>query len=76
LTHLDKVKFVKKLFGEDDIEVVLRRLDRLTQDEARVTAAQTLDVVYGLVQDTEAFMDGEPILMACHLVFNSLPSRW
>jgi hypothetical protein len=70
LTHLDKVKFMKKLFGENDIEVVLRRLDRLTQDEARVTAAQTLEVVYGLVQNTEALMDGEPILMHDGLSFS------
>jgi hypothetical protein len=44
-------KFVKKLFGEKDIEAVLQRLDRLTQDEARTAAAETLKVVYGLVQE-------------------------
>jgi hypothetical protein len=30
---------------------VLQRLDRLTQDEARITAAEILKIVYGLVQD-------------------------
>jgi hypothetical protein len=54
-----KVKFVKKLFGENDVEAVLQRLDRLTQDEARATAAQTLVVVYGLVQNMRTVMDGE-----------------
>ncbi len=34
-------KFVKKLFGEKDTEAVLQRLNRLTQDEAKLTAAQT-----------------------------------
>ena len=34
-----------------DVEAVLQRLDRLTQDEARTTAAEILRVVYGLVQD-------------------------
>ncbi|KAH9965155.1 hypothetical protein BJV74DRAFT_990815, partial [Russula compacta] len=34
-------KFGKKLFGENDVETVLHRLDRLTLDEARTTAAQT-----------------------------------
>ena len=29
---------------------MLQRLDRLTLDEARITAAQTLEVVYGLFQ--------------------------
>ncbi len=32
---------------KDKHEAVLKRLDRLTQDEARTTAAQTLEVVYG-----------------------------
>jgi len=50
---------VKKLLGERDVEAVLRRLDRLTQDEARTTAAQTLEVVHGLVQNISVVMDGE-----------------
>ncbi|KAH9983483.1 hypothetical protein BJV74DRAFT_618971 [Russula compacta] len=50
-------KFVKKFFGEKDVEVVLQRLDRLTQDEARTTAAQTLEVVYGLMQNMRVVMD-------------------
>ena len=44
--------FVKKLFGEAEVEAVLQRLDRLTQDEAHTTVAQTLEIVYGLVQNT------------------------
>ncbi|KAH9991661.1 hypothetical protein BJV74DRAFT_987712 [Russula compacta] len=52
-------KFVKKFFGENDVEVVLQRLDRLTQDEARTTAAQTLEVVYSLMQNMRVVMDGE-----------------
>jgi hypothetical protein len=53
------VKLVKKLLGDNEVEAVLQRLDRLTQDEARTTAAQTLEVVYGLVQNMKVFMDGE-----------------
>ena len=51
-------KFVKKLFGENEVEAILQRLDRLTQDEARTTAAQTLEVVYGLAQNMRAVIDG------------------
>ena len=51
-------KFVKKLLGENEVEAVLQRLDRLTQDEARTAAAQTLDVVHGLVQNMKVVMDG------------------
>jgi hypothetical protein len=59
LTQRDAEKFVKKLLGEKDIEVVLQRLDRLTQDEAQITAVQTLDVIYGLVQNMKMVMDSE-----------------
>ena len=53
------VKLVKELLGENEVEAVLERLDRLTIDEARTTAAQTLEVVYGLVQNMRAGMNGE-----------------
>ena len=62
LTQRIAVKSIKKLWGEKEVEAVLQRLDRLTQDEARMTAAQTLDVVYGLVQNVRVVMDGEAIL--------------
>ncbi|KAI0294552.1 hypothetical protein BC826DRAFT_316560 [Russula brevipes] len=45
------MKLVEKLLGDNEGEAVLQRLDRLTQDEARTTAAQTLEVVYGLMQN-------------------------
>jgi len=51
-------KFAKKLLGESEVESVLQRLDRLTQDEARMTVAQTLDVVHGLVTNMRVVMDG------------------
>ena len=38
---------------------MLERLDRLTQDEARTTAAHTLAIVHGLVHNMKEFMDGE-----------------
>jgi hypothetical protein len=52
-------KFVKKILGENDIEAILQRLDRLTLDEARATGAQTLEVVYGLVHHRRVVLDGE-----------------
>lgn len=51
-------KFVKKLLGENDIEAVLQRLDRLTLEEARATGVQTLNVVYGLVQHRRDVIEG------------------
>jgi hypothetical protein len=53
-------KLVKKLFGGAmDVDAVLQRLDRLTQEEARITAAQTLEVVHGLIQNMRVVLDGE-----------------
>ena len=51
-------KFAKKLLGESEVEAVLQRLDRLTQDEAHMTVAQTLSVVHGLVNNTKVVMEG------------------
>jgi hypothetical protein len=51
-------KFAKKLLGESEVEAVLQRLDRLTQDEARMTVAQTLGVVHGLVGNMKVVMEG------------------
>ena len=51
-------KFAKKLLGESEVEAVLQRLDRLTQDEARMTIAQTLGVVHGLVGNMRVVMEG------------------
>jgi ribosomal 50S subunit-associated protein YjgA (DUF615 family) len=59
------VKFIKKLLRENDIEAALQRLDRLTQDEARTTAAQTLEVVYGLAQIMRVVIDGEETQSVC-----------
>jgi hypothetical protein len=54
---------VKNFRGENDIEAALRRLDRLTSDEGRATAAQTLEIVYGLVRyDRRVVLDGEKAL--------------
>jgi len=60
--HLIKygaVKFVKKLLGENEVDAVLKRLERLTVEEAHMTATQTLGVVHGLVQNMRVVMDGE-----------------
>ena len=51
-------KYARKLLGEKDIKSVLQRLDRLTLKESKVTVAQTLDVVYGLVNSMEVLMEG------------------
>jgi len=69
------MKFGMKLFGEKDVEAVLQRLDRLTQDEARTAAAQTLEVVYGLVGVMKAVLGSEQILLRSSLKIQCLSLR-
>ncbi|KAF8262488.1 hypothetical protein EI94DRAFT_707669 [Lactarius quietus] len=41
-------KFLKKLVGRKDIEDALKRLDKLTQEEARMAAAQILNLTHAV----------------------------
>jgi hypothetical protein len=52
-------QFAKKLLGDSEIENILRRLDRLTRDEARMMEAHILEVVHGLMSNMSVIMDGE-----------------
>ena len=74
LTQWDSEKSVKKLFGENEVEAVLQRLDRLTQDEARMMAAQTLEVVYGHFRNMRVVTDGRRIDLVCELLAVERPS--
>ena len=58
LAECNIVKLVKKILGENEFESVLQRLDRLTLDEVRTTAMQTLEIVYRLAQNTRMAIDG------------------
>ena len=69
LTQCAAVKFVKKLRGEREIETVLQRLDRLTQDEARMTVAQTLSVVHGLMGNVKVAMEGTQLIYDISQIF-------
>jgi hypothetical protein len=74
-TQCDAIKFFKE--GKKNIEAVLQRIDQLMQDEARTTAAETLEVIHGLVQNMRVVMVGEQYahLVICHLL-NTRLSRW
>ncbi len=48
----------------EKIEVTFQKLDRLTQVENRVTAAQSLEVLYGLLQNIRMLMSGEQVRYA------------
>ena len=76
LTDHDAVNLLKNILGENEVESVLQRLDRLTPDEARITATQTLDVVHGLIQNMRVVINGEATqwsrMSIQYSVFNTL----
>ena len=72
-TRLNAEELVQGIFGGDKhTEAVLQRLDRLTLDEARITAEEILKVVYGLVQD----MSKQMYCARLSLPLITLPARW
>ena len=58
MAYLVAEKYAKTFLGDKDIESVLDRLDRLTLEESKITAAQTLDVVCRLVNKMQVVMEG------------------
>ena len=46
VAHGDSEKYLKKLIGRKDIEDALSRLDRLTQEEARMATVQVLKLAH------------------------------
>jgi hypothetical protein len=57
--------FAKKLAGDNDVGAALQRLDRLTQDEVRMVAAETLGVVHSLESNMKVAMEGAWCLFRC-----------
>ena len=57
VANLCSEKFVKKLIGKKEMEDALKRLDKLTHDEARMAAAEILRL-------THIVMNGMPSILA------------
>jgi hypothetical protein len=55
LTYGSVAQYVNKLFGGKDIEDALHRLDKLTQDEARIAIVENLKVAHEV---KEQLIDG------------------
>ncbi|KAI0279738.1 hypothetical protein BGY98DRAFT_933042 [Russula aff. rugulosa BPL654] len=55
-------KLAKKLPGKKDIEAVLQRLGRLTMEESRMAATQSMEVIYGLFNNMKVVMSGTEVL--------------
>ena len=50
-------RFFKKLVGRKDVEDALQRLDELTQEEARMAAAETLAITRGIDDNVKGMDD-------------------
>jgi hypothetical protein len=51
------MKLMKKLIGNNEIEDALKRLDRLTQEEARMASAQLLKVTNAIDSEVREIAD-------------------
>ena len=52
-------KYLKKLAGRTDLEDALKRLDKLTQEEARMAAAQLLKITHDIENKVTQVIDGK-----------------
>jgi hypothetical protein len=50
-------KLIRKLIGNNDIEDALKRLDRLTQEEARMASAQLLEIANAIDSEVREIAD-------------------
>ena len=57
LTEIFLERYLKKLVGRTDIEDALKRLDKLTQEEARMATAQVLKVTHTIDDRVKAVDD-------------------
>jgi hypothetical protein len=53
-------KFLKRLIGKKEMEDALKRLDKLTQDEARMAAAEILRLTHNVDNKVTSLMNGTP----------------
>jgi hypothetical protein len=56
---------VKKLMGRNDIEDALKRLDKLTQDEARMAIMESLKATHNVENKVKEVIDGTQNLPIC-----------
>ena len=57
LTERYTEKYLKKLIGRTEIDDALKRLDKLTQEEARMAAAEILKVTHTVDKRVEGVAD-------------------
>jgi len=59
-------KFLKKLLGRNDVDDALKRLDKLTQEEAKMATAEVLKITRGMDANMKVLIDGEQTRFLYH----------
>jgi len=72
LAHSSLEAFLKKLLGRTDIKDALQRLDKLTQDEARMLTAEGLRATCGI--DNRIDVLGNKIIDGAQITFDQWPT--
>ena len=57
MTKVCSEKFAKKLIGRSKVEDALKRLDKLTQEEARMASAQNLKITHTVDERVRGVVD-------------------
>jgi hypothetical protein len=57
-THVSLEKFLKKLLGRNDVEDALKRLDKLTQEEAKMATSEVLKSTRNVDDNVKMLIDG------------------
>jgi hypothetical protein len=65
LTESQSEKFVKRLVGRTDIEDAMKKLDKLTQEEALMTSAGSLELLRDVDDKIDTVIDGAQNVSAC-----------
>ena len=68
-------QYVKKLFGIRRVEDALQRLDKFTQEEARMAAAETLTIAHRIDVNVESVSSEVGLIHKGLLVLYSTNSR-
>jgi hypothetical protein len=71
LTDWSSEKYLKRLAGRTDVEDAMKRLDKLTQEEARMATTQVLGITHSVYNKVEG-IDGKVtvVIHGAQIVFS------
>ena len=65
-------KFLKKLAGMTDLENAVKRLDNLTQEEARMALAEVLRITHDVRDEVKVVIEGAPGVFSQSLILSDI----